>query len=125
MKDLEEVNIGQPAAMKEVADVINTVSLDDQKLYLQWGLIDAAASYLSDDFEAQNFDFYSRTMSGKKEMQPRWKRSVSTVDGVLGEVVGQMYVEVLPGCCQRTYGYTGEEPANFFRRTYQRFGMDE
>lgn len=93
MKDLEEVNIGQPAAMKEVADVINTVSLDDQKLYLQWGLIDAAASYLSDDFEAQNFDFYSRTMSGKKEMQPRWKRSVSTVDGVLGEVVGQMYVE--------------------------------
>lgn len=93
LKDLEEVNIGQPAAMKEVADVINTVSLDDQKLYLQWGLIDAAASYLSDDFEAQNFDFYSRTMSGKKEMQPRWKRSVSTVDGVLGEVVGQMYVE--------------------------------
>ena len=93
LKDLEEVNVGQPAAMKEVADVINTVSLDDQKLYLQWGLIDAAASYLSDDFEAQNFDFYSRTMSGKKEMQPRWKRSVSTVDGVLGEVVGQMYVE--------------------------------
>ena len=68
LKDLEEVNVGQPAAMKEVADVINTVSLDDQKLYLQWGLIDAAASYLSDDFEAQNFDFYSRTMSGKKEM---------------------------------------------------------
>ena len=93
LKDLNEVNVGQPAAMKEVADVINTVSLDDQKLYLQWGLIDAAASYLSDDFEAQNFDFYSRTMSGKKEMQPRWKRSVSTVDGVLGEVVGQMYVE--------------------------------
>ena len=93
LKDLKEVNIGQPAAMKEVADVINTVSMDDQKLYLQWGLIDAAASYLSDDFEAQNFDFYSRTMSGKKEMQPRWKRSVSTVDGVLGEVVGQMYVE--------------------------------
>jgi len=26
-------------------------------------------------------------------MQPRWKRAVSTVDGALGEVVGQMYVE--------------------------------
>ena len=62
LKDLKEVNIGQPAAMKEVADVINTVPLEEQKLYLQWGLIDAAASYLSDDFEAQNFDFYSRTM---------------------------------------------------------------
>ena len=63
------------------------------KFYLQWNLIDAAASFLSDDFVAQNFDFYSRTMSGKKEMQPRWKRAVSTVDGSLGEVVGQMYVE--------------------------------
>lgn len=90
---MKEVNIGQPAAMKEVADVINTVPLEDQKFYLQWNLIDAAASFLSDDFVAQNFDFYSRTMSGKKEMQPRWKRAVSTVDGSLGEVVGQMYVE--------------------------------
>ena len=93
LNDLKEVNIGQPAAMKEVADVINTVPLEDQKFYLQWNLIDAAASFLSDDFVAQNFDFYSRTMSGKKEMQPRWKRAVSTVDGSLGEVVGQMYVE--------------------------------
>ena len=93
LNDLKEVNVGQPAAMKEVADVINTVPLEDQKFYLQWNLIDAAASFLSDDFVAQNFDFYSRTMSGKKEMQPRWKRAVSTVDGSLGEVVGQMYVE--------------------------------
>ena len=90
---MKEVNVGQPAAMKEVADVINTVSLDEQKLYLQWNLINSAASYLSDDFVAQDFDFYGKTMSGKKEMQPRWKRAVSTVDGALGEVVGQMYVE--------------------------------
>ena len=93
LNDLKEVNVGQPAAMKEVADVINTVSLDEQKLYLQWNLINSAASYLSDDFVAQDFDFYGKTMSGKKEMQPRWKRAVSTVDGTLGEVVGQMYVE--------------------------------
>ncbi len=50
-------------------------------------------AYLNDALEEQNFDFYSRTMSGTKEMQPRWKRAVSTVNGVLGEVVGQMYVE--------------------------------
>ena len=41
----------------------------------------------------QNFDFYNRTMSGQQEPLPRWKRSVSTVSGVLGEAVGQMYVE--------------------------------
>ena len=34
----------------------------------------------------------SRTMSGTQKPQPRWKRSVSTVSGVLGEAVGEMYV---------------------------------
>lgn len=93
LKELKEVNIGQPNAMKEVADIIHTVPLDEQKLYLQWGIINTAASYLSDDFAEQDFDFYDKTMTGKQEMQPRWKRAVSTVDGALGEVVGQMYVE--------------------------------
>lgn len=93
LKDVKEIVIGQPKAIKEVASVIDKVALQDQIYYLQWNLINSAAAYLSDDFVAQNFDFYERTLSGKKEMQPRWKRAVSTVDGALGEVVGQMYVE--------------------------------
>ena len=93
LKDLKEMNIGQPNAMKEVSDIINTATLDDLKAYLQWNLLDQAADFLSDDFAKQNFDFYGKTMSGKKEMQPRWKSAVATVDGALGEAVGQMYVE--------------------------------
>ena len=48
---------------------------------------------MSDEFVAQNFDFYGKTLSGRKENQPRWKRAVGTVNGMLGEAVGQMYVE--------------------------------
>ena len=54
---------------------------------MQWSLIDRAAGYLSDDLVAQNFDFYGKTLSGKQTNQPRWKRAVSTVNGVLGEAV--------------------------------------
>lgn len=93
LNNLTEVNIGQPDAMKEVGAIIDSVPLEDQIFYLQWNLINNAAGYLSDDFVAQDFDFYGKTMSGKKEMKPRWKRAVSTVDGALGEAVGQMYVE--------------------------------
>lgn len=93
IKDLKEISIGQPDAMKEVCTIIDTVPLEDQKYYLQWELINSAASYLSDDFVAADFDFFGRTMSGKKEQKPRWKRAVSAVDGALGEAVGQMYVE--------------------------------
>ena len=66
LNNLKEINIGQPDAMKEVNAIIDTVPLEDQILYLQWNLINSAANYLSDDFVAQNFDFYGRTMSGKE-----------------------------------------------------------
>ncbi len=93
LKDLKEINVGQPASIKEVINIINTVPLKDQIAYLQWKVIDASASYLSDAIYTQNFDFYSKTMNGVKEMKPRWKRAVSVVDGSLGEAVGQMYTE--------------------------------
>ncbi|WP_321425687.1 M13 family metallopeptidase [uncultured Bacteroides sp.] len=93
LKGLKEINVGQPASIKEVVNIINTVPLKDQIAYLQWKLIDGSASYLSDAINAQNFDFYSTTMNGVKVMKPRWKRAVSVVDGSLGEAVGQMYTE--------------------------------
>jgi endothelin-converting enzyme (EC 3.4.24.71). Metallo peptidase. MEROPS family M13 len=73
--------------------IINSLPLKDQIAYLQWKLIDASASFLSDEIYAQNFDFYSKTINGVKAMKPRWKRAVAVVDGSLGEAVGQMYTE--------------------------------
>ena len=93
LKDVKEIIVGQPEALAEATKILDTLPAGEQALYLQWKLIDHAASFLSDDIVEQNFDFYGRTMSGAQEMQPRWKRAVSTVSGVLGEAVGQMYVE--------------------------------
>lgn len=93
LKDLQEVNVGQIQQLKTVAMLLDKENLDVLKSYLEWNVINTASSYLSDDFVAQNFEFYGKTLSGKKEMQPRWKRAVSSVNGVLGEAVGQMYTE--------------------------------
>ncbi len=93
LQGITELNVSQPEPIQEVASILNTADLDAQKSYLQWKVIDAAASYLSDDFVAENFEFNGKVLSGVKEMKPRWKRAVTTVDGALGEAVGQMYVE--------------------------------
>ena len=93
VKGVTSLNVSQIEPVKEAVAIINTLPLDKQKAYLQWKLVDGAASYLSDAFVAQNFEFYGKVMSGKKEDQPRWKKAVGTVNGVLGEAVGQMYVE--------------------------------
>ena len=91
--DVKTLSIGQIAPIKEVETIINNTPLDKQKAYLQWNLINSSSSYLSDDLVAQDFDFYGKVLSGKKENSPRWKRAVNSVNGVLGEAVGQMYVE--------------------------------
>lgn len=93
LSDLQELNVGQPDGLKEACNIIQSESLANLVAYLKWRLITASASYLSDDFVNQQFDFQGRTMSGRQELQPRWKRAVAVVDGSLGEAVGQMYVE--------------------------------
>ncbi len=93
LKDVKEIIVGQPEALAEAVKILDTMPAERQVIYLQWKLIDRAASFLNDEIVEQNFEFYGRTMSGAQEMQPRWKRAVSTVSGVLGEAVGQMYVE--------------------------------
>ena len=93
VKGVTELSVSQVEPIKEVEKIINSLPVENQIAYMQWNLIDRAAGYLSDDLVAQNFAFYGKTLSGKQANQPRWKRAVSTVNGVLGEAVGQMYVE--------------------------------
>lgn len=93
LSDLQELSIGQPDGIKETCKIIRDEPIDDLIAYLQWKVMSAAGSYLSDSFVEERFDFHGKTMSGRQELQPRWKRAVSIVDGSLGEAVGQMYVE--------------------------------
>ena len=93
LKDLNELSVSQKENLIEVGNIIASEPLESQKAYLQWKLIDASAAYMSDDINQLNFDFYGKVLSGKEQQQPRWKRAVSTVDGSLGEAVGQMYVK--------------------------------
>lgn len=92
-KDFEYLNVGQTSGLKEAIRLINATPSKDMKDYLSWKLVSAAVPYLTDDIYATYFDFYGKTMQGKKAMQPRWKRAISNVENALGEAVGQMYVE--------------------------------
>ena len=108
-----ELNVEQVEPIQEVARLMNTLPLSKHVSYLEYNLLDAAASCLSDDFVAARFDFYGKVLSGRQVNQPRWKRAVNSVNGMLGELVGEMYSgKILPGCCQRTYGEVGEELAD-------------
>lgn len=93
MGQVDSLNIGQPKPISEISNIINNTSLDVLKSYLCWCVICNASPFLSDDFVNNNFEFYDKVLSGSKELLPRWKRVVGSVNNVLGEAVGKMYVE--------------------------------
>jgi len=97
VEDLKFVIVGQPKFFTELGKMINDISLDDWKVYLKWNLVRSAAPALSSSFVNEQFNFNGRFMAGTKAMQPRWKRILQSVNGAMGEMVGQLYVkEVFP-----------------------------
>ena len=91
--DIGAVNVGQPKFFQSFDQMLGTVPLSEWKSYLRWCLINAAAPRLSSHILDEDFDFYSRTLEGVKDPEPRWKRCVSATDNYLGEALGQKYVE--------------------------------
>ena len=79
--------------MEGVSQIIEKQSLDNLKLYLKWNVVNSSASYLSEDLNKQNFEFYGKTLSGVPVQQDRWKRVVRVVNGSLGECVGEIFVQ--------------------------------
>lgn len=88
-----QINVTAPDFIKAVESTLATTSLDDLKTYLVWHQVHAAAPMLSEPFVLQNFDFYGKTLTGAKELKPRWKRCVTFTDYALGEALGRAYVE--------------------------------
>ena len=89
----ERVIVCQPEYMEALNKLIETTPIEDLRYYLASQYLNAAAPYLDDNFYAASFDFYGRTMSGKQEPRPRWKRAMAIPNSALGEAVGEMYVE--------------------------------
>lgn len=89
---VDEVNVSQPKFFAALSQIIADADIDVLKDYMTINLLADAAPYLSDDFVAANFK-YSSTITGVKEMQPLWKRVIGTINGTMGEAVGQLYVE--------------------------------
>ena len=93
LKSSTELNAGQVSFFKGLTKLVKKTSLEDLKAYLSFKLLNSASNYLSDDFVNANFEFFGKTVQGREELQPLWKRSLAVVNRSLAEAFGQMYVE--------------------------------
>jgi len=90
---VSELIVSQPSYMEAFGKNFKNTSLQAWKDYLSFQLVDGYAELLSQDFVDLHFDFKSKTLSGVEKAQPRWKEAVSTTESVLGEMVGELYVQ--------------------------------
>jgi putative endopeptidase len=90
---LEDLVVSQPEFFKRLNEMLASTPIDRWRTYLRWHLIHATGAYLNDPLERENFRFYSQTLRGAKEMQPRWKRAIGAIDSRMGQPLGQLYVE--------------------------------
>lgn len=91
--ELRSLNVAQPEFFGEANRLLDEVALESWKAYLRWNLLDATAPLLSSAFVNQDFAFRGQTLSGQKEILPRWQRCVRAADANIGEVLGQEYVK--------------------------------
>ena len=90
---LQEIIVGQPKFMEGVDKLLSAMTADDLRAYMEWDVISGAANMLSDEIREANFDFFGRTMTGRQQDYPLWRRATNAVQGAMGEALGKMYCE--------------------------------
>ena len=91
----KKFSLAQPQFFAEFDAMLAEVPAATWQAYLRFHALDKAAPYMGQSLEQANFDFYSKTLRGQQQMQPRWKRVLDSVNGAMGEALGQLYVEAV------------------------------
>ena len=93
---IQDMVVGQPKFFEGLNAIEGLQTADELKAAMEWDVIMSSASYLTDEIREANFDFFGKTISGRKEDYPLWKRATNQVQGQMGEALGKMY-------CQRYF----------------------
>jgi putative endopeptidase len=85
-------SLSQPKFFAGFDEMLASTSIDRWRSYLAFHVIGDAAPYLAKPFADEDFEFNSKTLNGQPEQRPRWKRVLATINGTMGEALGQLYV---------------------------------
>jgi putative endopeptidase len=92
VKGQDTVLVQSPAFFRSLDSLVAATPIEDWRTYMRWNILKGAAPYLSDAFVKQSFAF-SKVLTGQKEQTPRWQRVSGLIDGSLGDLLGQLYVQ--------------------------------
>lgn len=88
---IQEIIVGQPAFFAAYDKISAAENAPILKALMLWSVIRSSSSYLTDEIREANFDFFGKTMSGRQEDYPLWKRATNQVESQMGEALGRIY----------------------------------
>ena len=91
-KHIQELVVGQPEFFAGMDKLIDTMTADEYRDYMEWGQVMSCAGFLDDKTQATNFEFFGKVLSGRKEDHPLWRRATQQLEGQMGQALGQIYV---------------------------------
>ncbi len=90
---IDSVNVMTPSFFEKLDAIIQATPVEVWQHYLQYRILDNFAPFMAAEFDRSHFELHQKQLAGIPEQQPRWKRGVTILGGVLGEAVGKLYVD--------------------------------
>jgi len=89
----DTINVGQPVFYEKLDGLLKSIPLEDWKIFLKWKTVSTFAPFLGDEFEKEDFSFFSTELRGTAKMKTRKERVLTVIDGALGEPLGKLFVK--------------------------------
>jgi putative endopeptidase len=93
IQGIDSMIVSHPSYIVALDSIIGATDIGELKAYLKWSLINSYANFLNEETEKEHFDFYARTLKGKKEMKTKEDRVLRFVNHMLSEPMGKLFVE--------------------------------
>jgi len=92
-KEFDTVLVTQLRFTESFDAFLKNTPIEDIKTLVRWDTFNSAAGRLTTDIETANWEFYSKYLRGAKKQRPSDERALATVNGTVGEALGQLYVD--------------------------------
>lgn len=99
---IQEMVVGQPAFLAGLDKITAAEDAETLRALMEWDVIQSSTAYLTDEIREANFNFFGKTMSGRQEDYPLWKRATNQVEAQMGEALGRIY-------CKRYFPETSKK----------------
>ncbi|WP_432209878.1 M13-type metalloendopeptidase, partial [Acinetobacter variabilis] len=89
----KEVAISQINYLRQLDQLWKVVPIETWQTYLKFNLINSYSPFLTEVFQNHHFEFYEKTLEGVQARSPRKESALELTNGILGNVLGKLYVE--------------------------------